>query len=65
MIGADELAFKTLAALAVDDVAIDFTVAIDHTVLPRKVFVLGMYMEGVRLMLYSAQFATQIFVIDP
>jgi hypothetical protein len=29
MIGADELAFKTLAALAVDDVTIDFTVAID------------------------------------
>ena len=59
------MAVENLAALAVDDVTIDFTVAIDDASFTRKVFVLGMYMEGVRLMLYSAQFATQIFVINP
>ena len=31
----------------------------------REVFVLSMNVEGMRLLLYSTQFATQIFVIHP
>ena len=65
MIGTDELAVEDLAALAVDDVTIDFTVAIDDAVLTRKVFVLGMDVEGVGLLLCSAQFTTQVFVVRP
>ena len=65
MIGTDELAVENLAALAVDDVTIDFTVAIDDAILTRKVFVLGMDVEGVGLLLCSVQFATQVFVVRP
>ena len=43
MVGADELAVKTLAGCAVDDVAIDLAVAIDHTVLSRENFILCPY----------------------
>ena len=43
MVGADELAFETMAGCAVDDVAIDLAVAIDHTVLSREKFVLCPY----------------------
>ena len=59
------MAVKNLAALAVDDVTIDFTVAIDDASFTRKVFVLGMDMEGVGLLLCSVQFATQVFVVRP
>ena len=33
MVGADELALKTLARCAVDDVAIDFAITVDYPVL--------------------------------
>ena len=65
MVGADELAVETLAGGAVDDVAIDLAVAIDHTVLAREVFVLGMDVEGVGLLLRGPQFAAQVFVVRP
>jgi hypothetical protein len=76
MVGADKLALETSAGFAIDNVTIDLTVAIDHTVRPRRfvtllgpftreVFVLSMNVEGMRLLLYSTQFATQIFVIHP
>ena len=65
MVGADELAFETMAGCAVDDVAIDFAVAIDYTVLTREILVLGMDMEGVGLLLRGPQFAAQVFVVRP
>ena len=54
MIGADELAFEALAGLAIDHVAIDLSVTVDHAVLSREKLVLGMNVEGVWLMLRSA-----------
>ena len=65
MVGADELAVKTLAGCAVDDVAIDLAVAIDHTVLSREKFVLCIDVEGMGLLLSGPQFAAQVFVIRP
>ena len=65
MVGADELAFKTLSGCAVDDVAIDLAIAIDHTVLPREIFVLTMNVEGMGLLLCGPQFAAQEFVVRP
>ena len=65
MVGADELAFETLAGYTVDDVAIDLAVTIDHTVLAREMFVLAMNVEGVWLLLCGPQFAAQVFVVRP
>ena len=65
MVGADELAVEALAGDAVDGVAIDLAVAIDHAVLAGEVFVLGMDVEGVGQRLPGAQFAAQVFVVGP
>ena len=65
MVGADELAVKTLTGYAVNDVAIDLAIAIDHLTLARKMLVLGMNVEGVGLLLHSPQFAAQVFVVRP
>ena len=57
MVGADELAVEMLAGCAVDDVAIDLAVAIDHLTLSREILVLCMDMEGMGLLLRGPQFA--------
>ncbi len=65
MVGTDELAFKPLSGYAVDDITIDLTITIDHTIFTREIFVLGMDMEGMRLLLLGPQFAAQIFIVRP
>lgn len=57
MVGTDELAFKTLSGYAVNDVAIDLSVTIDHSIFSREELVFGMNVEGVWLLLRSPQFA--------
>ena len=61
MVGADELAFQTLAGYAVDDVAIDLAITIDHPFLSREEFVFSMNVEGVRLLFRGPQLAAEIF----
>ena len=65
MVGADELAFETLAGGAVDDVAIDLAYELDHTVLSREELVVRMNVEGVWLLLCGPQFAAQVFFVRP
>ena len=65
MVSADELAFETAAGDSVDDVPIDLSVAIDHSTLSGEELVLGMYVEGVGLLLHGSQFAAQVFVVCP
>ena len=65
MVGADELTFQALSGYAVDDVAIDLAVAIDHTILTREELILGMDMEGMGLLLRGPQFAAQVLFVRP
>ena len=65
MVGADQLTFETMASFAIDDITINLTITINHTILAREVFVLGMDMESVGLLICGSQLATQIFIIHP
>ena len=64
MIGANQLFLDRVACFAIDYVAIDLSIAVDDTFFARKVFVLGVDVEGVRLAFGGAQFSAQIFAID-
>ena len=64
MIGAYQLFFDCVACFAINYVAIDLSIAVDDTFFARKVFVLGVDVEGVRLAFGGVQFAAQIFAID-
>ena len=64
VIGAYQLFLDRVASFAIDYVAIDFSIAVDDTFFARKVFVLGVDVEGVRLAFGGAQFSAQIFAID-
>lgn len=64
MVGADELAVEAFTAGAVDGVAIDLSVAINHAVLTGEVFPFGMDVEGVWELFDGTEFAAEVFFID-
>ena len=64
MIGANQLFLDRVACFAINYVAIDLSIAVDDAFFARKVFVLGVDVEGVRLTFGGTQFPAQIFAID-
>lgn len=65
VVGANELALDDVACIAVDGVAIDFSVAIDDTVFAGEVFIDSMDMEGVLKRLFCTEFAAEVFRVGP
>lgn len=64
VICADKAAFYAVACGAVDSVAINFAIAIHHSVFTREELVLGVNVESVRLMPSGAKFTAEVFAID-
>ena len=65
MIGANKLTVETAACGRVDDVPINFAIAINDSVFASEMLVLGMDVEGVGLRICRSEFTAQVFVIHP
>ena len=64
MVCTNELAFKAFPCGTIDGVAINFSVAIDHSILTREVFTFRMDMKGVGQRFDSTEFTTKVFFIN-